>query len=610
MSSTAHAGATTKRVALAALALSLLVALLAPPVAGARVKPAHHPPKPPEPRGFTLTILHNNDGESQLLSAPENPDYGGIARFKTVADRLKATARKTGHRHVPRRRGVVMLSSGDNFLAGPEFNSSLERGVPFYDTTGLDLVGYDAFAIGNHEFDFGPDVLANFIDGFIRPVPFVSANLDVSGEPALDTLAGEGRITESTVVHERGERIGVVGATTPDLELVSSPRRVEVLQDVAGLVQAQIDRLRRRGINKIILISHLQDIEEDRALVPLLRGVDVTIAGGGDEVLANEGDLLVPGDEAVLPYPVIEQSAGGRDVPIVTTAGSYKYVGRLVVDFDRRGRVRNTRRISGPVRVSGVAPDAVEPDAKMLRLVTEPVTAAIAELEQNVIAQSEVDLDGRREEVRSRETNLGNLMADSQLATARQRADEFGLPAADFAIQNGGGIRNESVIPAGEITELDTFDIAPFPNFIAVTPDVPREQAKELLEHGVAAIGGGQTAQLAGISIVYDPSRTAQVVDLEGNVTTPGERIRQAELDDGTVLVSDGEVVDGPSVNVAGSDFLARGGDGYPFRGAPFTSVGVAYQQALANFIIDDLNGRITAADYPEGGEGRITPTN
>ncbi|MBA3621475.1 MAG: 5'-nucleotidase C-terminal domain-containing protein, partial [Euzebyales bacterium] len=344
--------------------------------------------------------------------------------------------------------------------------------------------------------------------------------------------------------------------------------------------------------------------------VPLLRGVDVTIAGGGDEVLANEGDLLVPGDEAVLPYPVIEQSAGGRDVPIVTTAGSYKYVGRLVVDFDRRGRVLNTRRISGPVRVSGVAPDAVEPDAKMLRLVTEPVTAAIAELDQNVIAQSEVDLDGRREEVRSRETNLGNLMADSQLATARQRADEFGLPAADFAIQNGGGIRNESVIPAGEITELDTFDIAPFPNFIAVTPDVPREQAKELLEHGVAAIGGGQTAQLAGISIVYDPSRTAQVVDLEGNVTTPGERIRQAELDDGTVLVSDGEVVDGPSVNVAGSDFLARGGDGYPFRGAPFTSVGVAYQQALANFIIDDLNGRITAADYPEGGEGRITPTN
>ncbi|MBA3374007.1 MAG: 5'-nucleotidase C-terminal domain-containing protein [Euzebyaceae bacterium] len=610
MSSTAHVGVTKKRVALAALALSLLVALMAPPVAGARVKPAHHPPKPPELAGFTLTILHNNDGESQLVSAPENPDYGGIARFKTVADRLKATARKTGSRHIPRRRGVVMLSSGDNFLAGPEFNSSLERGVPFYDTTALDLVGYDAFAIGNHEFDFGPDVLADFIDGFIRPVPFVSANLDVSGEPALDTLAGEGRIVRSTVVHERGERIGVVGATTPDLELVSSPRRVEVLQDVAGLVQAQIDRLRRRGINKIILISHLQDIEEDRALVPMLRGVDVTIAGGGDELLANEGDLLVPGDEAVLPYPVVEQSAGGRDVPIVTTAGGYRYVGRLVVDFDRRGRVRNTRRISGPVRVSGVAPDAVEPDAKMLRLVTEPVTAAIAELDQNVIAHSEVDLDGRREEVRSRETNLGNLMADSQLSTARQRADEFGLPAANFAIQNGGGIRNEAVIPAGAITELDTFDIAPFPNFIAVTPDVPREQAKQLLEHGVAAIGGGQTAQLAGISIVYDPSRTAQVVDLEGNVTTPGERIRQAVLDDGTVLVDDGEVVDGPSVNVAGSDFLARGGDGYPFRGAPFTSVGVAYQQALANFIIDDLDGRITAADYPEGGEGRITPTD
>ncbi|MDQ3537316.1 MAG: 5'-nucleotidase C-terminal domain-containing protein [Actinomycetota bacterium] len=610
MSVPAHAGATKKRAALAALATSLLVALVMSPVAGAQVEPAQHPPKPPEPSGFTLTILHNNDGESQLLNAPENPDFGGVARFKTVVDRLKANGRRTGSRHVPRRRGALLLSSGDNFLAGPEFNTSLERGVPFYDTTALDLIGYDAFAIGNHEFDFGPDVLADFIDGFIRPVPFISANLDVRGEPALQTLAEEGRIVRSAVVRERGERIGVVGATTPDLELVSSPRGVEVLQDVAGLVQGQVDRLRRRGVNKIILISHLQDVDEDRALVPMLRGVDVVIAGGGDEVLANPGDLLVPGDEAVLPYPVFEQSAGGRDVPIVTTAGDYKYVGRLVVDFDRRGRVLNTRRISGPVRVSGVAPDAVEPNAKMVRLVTEPVSEAIAELDQNVIAQSDVDLDGRRTEVRSRETNLGNLVVDSQLSTARERADEFGLPAADFAIQNGGGIRNDSVIPAGDITELDTFDIAPFANFVAVTPDVPRDQAKELLEHGVAAIGEGQTAQLGGISIVYDPSRTAQVVDLEGNVTTPGDRIRRAELDDGTVLVDDGEVVDGPSVNVAGSDFLARGGDGYPFRGAAFTTVGVSYQQSLADFIIDDLGGRITAADYPEGGEGRITPTD
>ena len=105
-----------------------------------------------------------------------------------------------------------------------------------------------------------------------------------------------------------------------------------------------------------------------RALVPMLRDVDVAIAGGGDELLANEGDLLVPGDAVSvdpvtglpLPYPLVATDRTGAAVPIVTTAGDYKYVGRLVVDFDSSGRVLATGAGSGPVRVSGVAPDAVE----------------------------------------------------------------------------------------------------------------------------------------------------------------------------------------------------------------------------------------------------------
>ncbi len=78
-------------------------------------------------------------------------------------------------------------------------------------------------------------------------------------------------------------------------------------------------------------------------------------------------------------------------------------------------------------------------------------------------------------------------------------------------------------------------------------------------------------------------------------------------LTDGTPIVSGGAVVPGPDLNVATIDFLARGGDQYPFRGAPFTNVGVTYQQALANYIVNPLAGLITATDYPFGGEGRIT---
>jgi 2',3'-cyclic-nucleotide 2'-phosphodiesterase (5'-nucleotidase family) len=576
---------------------------------------AHHP-RP----DFTLTVLHNNDGESKLVNAPGNPDFGGVARFETLVDQLRHQAT---HGRPPagqaRHRGVVLLSSGDNFLAGPEFNASLVKGVPFYDSLALKAIGYDAMAIGNHEFDFGPDVLADFIAGFgRRPPPFVSANLDMSDEPRLAALVEDGTIVASTTVYERGERIGVVGATTPLLPSISSPRNVKVFEDVAGIVQAQVDRLTQRGVNKIILISHLQNIAEDRALIPLLENVDVAIAGGGDELLASDDTPLVPGDAISvdpvtgqpLRYPLFATDAAGVDVPVVTTAGDYKYVGRLVVTFDRAGRVLTVDSSSGPVRVSGVAPDAVPPDPRIQRTVVDPVIAYTEGLAANVIATSEVALEGRRDPgVRTEETNLGNLLADALLATGQARAAEFGVSPPQVALQNGGGIRNNTLIPAGPITELDTFAIAPFANFVSVVPDVPRAQFKEILENAVSRIplADGRFAQVAGFSFSYDPAQQAQEVDNAGTVLTPGERVRSVVLDDGTVIVADGVVVDGPPISIATNDFSARGGDQYPFRGLPFTTVGVVYQQALASYLVNDLGGQITAADYPEGGSGRIT---
>jgi 2',3'-cyclic-nucleotide 2'-phosphodiesterase (5'-nucleotidase family) len=568
---------------------------------------------------FTLTILHNNDGESRLTGAPGNPDFGGVARFATLVDDLRAEAtRGRPPEGQAGRRGAILLSSGDNFLAGPEFQASLEKGVPFYDSLALSEIGYDAFAIGNHEFDFGPDVLADFIESFGRNVPpFVSANLDVSDEPRLAALAADGTIVASTVVRERGERIGVVGATTPLLPAISSPRNVKVLDDVTGLVQDQVDDLTGRGVDKIILISHLQNVNEDRALVPMLRGVDVAIAGGGDELLANEGDLLVPGDaRAVDPttdqpfsYPVAATDADGAFVPIVTTAGDYKYVGRLVVNFDKSGTVLGVDDASGPVRVSGVAPDAVEADMRIQNLVVDPVNAFIASLAETVIGQSEVALEGRRDPgVRTEETNLGNLVADALLDAGEDNAAAFGVVPPDVAIQNGGGIRNNTLIPPGPLTELDTFAIAPFPNFVSVVPDVPRAQFKEIVENLVSRIplADGRFGQIGGFSFTYDATRTAQVVDNAGTVLTPGDRVRSLVLDDGTVIVADGAVVAGPGVAIATNDFSARGGDQYPFRGLPFTTVGLSYQQALSGYIVEDLGGLISAADYPEGGEGRI----
>jgi 5'-nucleotidase len=590
--------------------------VVAVPLAGAAPVAAQAATGP----AFTLTILHNNDGESKLINAPGNPDFGGVARFATLVEDLRREA--TRGQPPPgqaRHRGVVLLSSGDNFLAGPEFNASLDKGVPFYDSLALRAIGYDAMAIGNHEFDFGPDVLADFVAGFGRDAPpFVSANLDFSDEPRLRALADAGGLVASAVVRERGERIGIVGATTPALPTISSPRNVKVLDDVAGLVQAEVDRLTGAGVDKVILISHLQAVAEDRALIPMLEGVDVAIAGGGDELLASDGALLVPGDAISLDpvtgqplrYPLLVTDAAGVDVPVVTTAGDYKYVGRLVVNFDQHGRVLGVDGISDPVRVSGVAPDAVAPDPRLQATVVDPVIAFIEELAQNVVADSEVALEGRRDPgVRTAETNLGNLVADALLATGQQRADQFGVAAPQVALQNGGGIRNNSLIPAGPLTELDTFAIAPFGNFVSVVPDVPRAQFKEVLENAVslAPAADGRFAQVAGFRFSYDPAGTAQVVDNAGNVLTPGERVRSVVLADGTVIVAAGQVVDGAPIVVATNDFSARGGDQYPFRGLPFTTVGATYQQALASYLVNDLGGLVSRADYPEGGSGRIT---
>jgi 5'-nucleotidase len=222
-----------------------------------------------------------------------------------------------------------------------------------------------------------------------------------------------------------------------------------------------------------------------------------------------------------------------------------------------------------------------------------------------------VDLDGLRNSVRTIETNEGNLIADALLWQAQQLAGGFGVDSPQVGLQNGGGIRNDSIIPAGPISELDTFDMVPFANFVSVVPDIPREQFKELLENAVSRVEfvDGRFVQVAGFSFSWDPAGTPQILDASGNVTTPGTRVLDVTLDDGTPIVVGGVVQAGDPIDIATIDFSARGGDQHPYRGAPFTTVGVSYQQALSNYIQDPagLGGAITAADYPEGGEGRIT---
>ncbi len=529
---------------------------------------------------FELTVLHHNDGESALVPTDTNP---GAARF--VAD-LQALQDVRSTRTQPR--AAITISSGDNYLAGPRLQASFENPDAFYDALVYTTAGFDAMTIGNHEFDFGPGVLADFIEAS-EDLPFISANLDFSSEPRLAALESEGRIAASTVVTKAGRDIGVVGATTTQLGSISSPGNV-VVSEVLPAVQSEVDALTADGVDIILLSSHLQDLDEELELIPNLRDVDAVIGGGGAEDLRDN-------------WPLIALDADGNEVPVVTTPGDYQDIGKLVLNFDAEGDLVSVGEASALLAVPLEGP--VNPF--IVDNVEAPVAAYVAALADNVIATTEVPLDGRSPVgVRTRETNLGNLMADGMLTAARLRAADFGLPQADIALQNGGGMRQNRLIPVGPVTELDSFDIAAFSNFVSVA-QIDGVALKSALERSVSALpgAGGFHGQWAGIRFTYDTSRQAQTVDfLEGVVTQEGSRIVDAVVTraDGTrvTLVADGVLVAGDEIfTIASIDFILRdGGDGYFSLEAPFTTIGLSYQRSLFEQFV--RLGTVTATEYPD----------
>lgn len=621
------------------------------------------------PAVVTLTLLHNNDGESSLLplqySVPPgmgypNPttvtlDVGSVAAFKTLTDLNIADARAAGN-------AVVNVYAGDAFLASATLACSLPPNpetTPVYDAVAQRQIAYDAHILGNHEFDYSPDFLKRFIENFEvggqLTQPFLSTNLDFSGEPSFAGLVDadglilppitDGRVighaaivTDSTT----GDAFGIVGATTWLLPTISSPRNVEVtenLTDTATVVQAEIDRLYDDyGVRHIIFVSHLQDVDNDRALVGMLRRVDVAVAGGGDELLVNPDVMtatqLLPGELAPIegPYPILETDADGRTVPIVTTAGNYKYLGRLDVAFDASGEVSSVvTETSYPRRVipeSDTATDlgltdAVPMDPGIVATVNEPVEACLDALAEPIL-RSEVLLDVSRAAVRGMESNAGNLIADSFVYVYDQYAAENGLPPRSesnpvVGVQNGGGIRQNAgdVLPVGgtvpgPISRLDVRNVLPFLNYMHVISNVTPSDVKTIFERSAASLPGqgGQFLQVSGLNVTYNTHRPV------------GSRVVNVTLEDGTPIVQNGAVVPGaPTISIVTNSFTAGGGDDYPtFANNPnqtrlFDEQGIAitYEQAWLEYMLsfpeEEGLPTIPAEDprYQPGGEGRIT---
>lgn len=489
----------------------------------------------------TLTILHTNDVHARFLpvdrsGAPcDTADAagcaGGTARLATAIDAARAAAGPT-----------VLLDAGDQFQGSRVYTRYKGRLAAEMMTR----LGYDAMAVGNHEFDDGPEVLRRFIDAVDFPV--LSANTDVSGAPALD-----GAVRESAVITRGGARLGLIGLTPVDTALSSRPGPGVTFTEPVAAVQAEVDRLTAAGVDRIILLSH-SGYDLDLRLARATRGVDVIVGGHSHTYLAS-GD-----PEAAGPYPTMV-----GDTAVVQAGAHGRLLGRLNVTFDAAGRV--TRATGAPRRLdAGVA--AAPEIAARLAAAMRPVAEAGA----RVIGHATAAITGGAPACRVGECAMGNLVADAMLAQVQAEG-------VDVALQNGGGLR--ASIDAGPVTMGEVERVLPFGNSL-VTFEVTGATLRAALEHGVGRIGAadGRFPQVAGMRFAVD------------RAAPPGARLRE-------VTVGGAPLVPGRVYAVVSNDFLRGGGDGYDMLAGD--AARPAARPALAEVVAAHLAGQGRYTPYTDG---------
>jgi 5'-nucleotidase / UDP-sugar diphosphatase len=425
-----------------------------------------------------VTILHVNDFHGRLQPAlpkpgADNAATGGAALLAGLIRRERAKNPD----------GTILLSAGDMFQGTPD--SNLFRGAPVLEI--MNSAGFDAMALGNHEFDWGLDVLAELREG--AAFPFLSANVvDSAGRP----LPG---IAPYVLLERKGVRIAVLGVTTPDTPYSTRPDNVKGLAflDPAAALPEALLQARAKGADVVVVLSHL-GFPEDRKLAAAVPGIDVIV--GGHTHTAVTAPVRV-----------------GRTV--VAQAGfNGLYLGAVQLDVDpRAGSVVYRGEGSGLLPVSGGAGSRADPEAARI---VESCRARLAGEFRRVVGSSRVDLVRNPD----RESNVGNLICDAVRTAA----------GADAAFMNAYGIRAD--LPRGELTLEQVYTMLPFENTI-VAVDLAGERILEALERGATLESG--MLQVSGLSLRVDLSKPAgsRVSDVRmgGEPLRPGKRYRVAVND-------------------------------------------------------------------------------
>ncbi|XP_069371685.1 5'-nucleotidase [Paralichthys olivaceus] len=483
---------------------------------------------------WDLVLLHTNDVHARVEETGRHAGkcvngsrcFAGVARRATVIRRIRGSESN-----------VLLLDAGDQFQGTVWFNFYKGAEAAHF----MNKLGYDAMALGNHEFDNG-------VEGLMKPFmediqcPVLSANIrpDATLAPTFGTSYLPYRIL--TV---GGQRVGVVGYTSQETSSLSRPGPHLRFEDEVDALQPHVDKLRTLGVDKIIALGH-SGFTKDQEIAKKVRGVDVVIGGHTNTFLYTG---TPPSSEVPAgPYPFLVKSDDGRQVPVVQAYAFGKYLGYLKVTFDDAGNVE--RATGNPILLNSSFPQ--DPD---VLADVEKWKKNLANYSAQVVGQTLVFLNGESEECRFRECNLGNLICDAMVDNNIRIPDDVQWNHVSASIFNGGGVRAsiDEQSRNGSITMEDLISVLPFGGTFDLV-QLRGSTLRKAFEHSVRRYGQstGEFLQVSGFHVEFDLSKP------------PGRRVTSLRILCTECRVPHYQPVEDETVyTVVLTSYMVKGGDGF-----------------------------------------------
>ncbi len=506
--------------------------------------------EPAEDLSGSIIILHTNDVHGAI------DGYAKAAALKKTYEDMGAY--------------VLLMDAGDFIQGDPTVSTS--EGATAVEL--MNLAGYDVAAPGNHEFDYGYANLKELAGK--ADFPIVAANVLYGGKAAFNDNV--------TFTAPDGTKIGVFGLDTPETATKAHPAKIKGVTFLAddklfACAQEQVDELEAEGCDIIVCLGHLGIDDESTGnrsmdLLEEVDGIDLFIDGHSHSDL--EAIAGAVGEDCMV-----------NDTILTSTGTKFENIGLVVIS-------------DGVMEATSIptADITVKPDGTVANRAAA-IQKAVDDEYGAVFAKTEVELNGVKAEVRTGETNLGNLITDALVWGAEEAGTKV-----DAAVTNGGGIR--ASISKGNITKKDINTVLPFGNTLSIVK-VTGAELLEALEASTyctpETIGG--FPHVSGIVFTVD---TSKVYD-QGSQYPGSTYYAPKSIQRVSIQSVGGKAFDPKATyTIATNDFLAAGGDTYyAFKTASVNyDLGAPMDEVVMEYITKELKGVVTAEDYGAS-EGRIT---